>query len=90
MINLILEAQSRGDEKMTLPNQDDVALELANHETWTPAALAKAKRHFIAFVRSGLGAGVDARVTKRTSEDEVSALFVHFLGNEAHRSNFLT
>lgn len=75
---------------MSLPNQEEVTLELNGQETWTPTTLSKAKRHFLAFVRSGLGAGVDARVTKRTTEDEVSALFVRFLENEAHRSAFLT
>ncbi len=90
VIRLILEAQSRGDEQVCLPNQEDVTLELANQEVWTATTLAKAKRHFLGFVRSGLGAGVEARVTKRTTEEEASALFIRFLGNEAQRSAFLT
>ncbi|CDS42794.1 protein KTI12 [Echinococcus multilocularis] len=90
VISLILTAQSRGDEKVALPNQEDVVLQLAYQETWTPAILAKAKRHFFAFVRSGLGASADTRVTRRTSEDEISALFVRFLGTEAQQLASLT
>ncbi|KAM7537495.1 hypothetical protein Aperf_G00000061670 [Anoplocephala perfoliata] len=90
VINLILEAQSKGEEKMCLPDQEDVTLQLAtNLEAWTPTTLIKAKHNFLAFVRSGLGAGVDSRVTKHANEDEVSALFVRFLSNEAQRDAHL-
>lgn len=90
VISLVLEAQSKGEEEMRLPNQEDVALQLAtNLEAWTPITLAKAKRNFLAFVRSGLGAGVDSRVAKRANEDEVSVLFVRFLSNEAQRDAHL-
>lgn len=88
-----MEAQSRGDAELRLPNQEDAVLDLANNtkeEAWTPATLAKAKRNFLGFVRFGLGAGVTARVTNQTSEEEVSALFVRFLGNEAQKPAFLT
>lgn len=75
---------------MALPNQDDVTLQLADQENWTPATLAKAKRHFFAFVRAGLGAGADATMTRRKNEDEISVLFVRFLGNEAQQPDSLT
>ncbi|VDM32960.1 unnamed protein product [Hydatigera taeniaeformis] len=84
VISIILAAQSRGDKKAALPNQEDVILQLPSQETWTPATLAKAKRHFFAFIRS------EARLAKLTNEDEISVLFVRFLGNETQRLTSLT
>ncbi|VDL43100.1 unnamed protein product [Hymenolepis diminuta] len=79
VINIILEAQSKGEEKMCLPNQEGISLQLAgNLQPWTQTTLAKAKRNFLAFLRSG------QRATK-VGEDEMCALFVGFLNNEAQR-----
>ncbi|KAM3181740.1 hypothetical protein ACTXT7_013772 [Hymenolepis weldensis] len=83
VINIILEAQSKGEEKMCLPNQKGISLQLAgNLQPWTQTTLAKAKRNFLAFLRSG------QRATK-VGEDEMCALFVSFLNNEAQRDAFL-
>nr|CDS34261.2 ribosome biogenesis protein wdr12 [Hymenolepis microstoma] len=83
VINLILEAQSKGEEKMCLPKQEDICLQLAsNIHPWTRSTLAKAKRNFLAFLRSG------QRATK-VNEDEMCVLFVGFLNNESQRDAFL-
>uniref|UniRef100_A0A5K3EII9 Protein KTI12 homolog n=1 Tax=Mesocestoides corti TaxID=53468 RepID=A0A5K3EII9_MESCO len=85
VIGLILTAQSQGDEQVSLPNHEYASLQLGGQEAWTPTTLAKAKRHFLAFVRSGFGAGV----TKQTTEEQVCVLFIRFLANEGQKDALL-
>lgn len=85
VIGLILAAQSKGEEKMCLPNQEEVSLQLAGSlQPWNQATLAKAKRNFLTFLKSG------QRITpSKANEEEMCTMFVHFLNSEAQRDTFL-
>lgn len=87
VIEMILAAQARGEETLSLPGEQASTL-LLSEGGWTNVILAKAKRHFLAYLRVRAG-GANA-TDNRTTEAEASGLFLRFLGNEAHRSAFLT